>query len=142
MVILNTLSYHLAICKRWTEASEEDAMIVIWRQVRVIGTDEANDRAVLSEIEKMKEKNWDEYSAMKEFCSRNGSHSLGGLPLALVPAGTFMGQYDISLERYLELYKNANEKYNLESIIENLESVTPIREAQKSILTTWQISVE
>ena len=35
--------------------SEEDAMIVIWRQVRVIGTDKANDRAVLSEIEKGKE---------------------------------------------------------------------------------------
>ena len=54
-----------------------------------------------------------------------------------------MGQYDISFESYLELYRKANEKYyNLEGIVENFESITPVREAQKSILTTWRISVD
>ena len=68
--------------------SEEDTMIVLWRLVRVIGTDKADDQAVRVKIEKLKEKSWDEYSAMKELCSRNGAHSLGGLLRALVQAGT------------------------------------------------------
>ena len=122
--------------------SEEDAMIVLWRQVRMIRTDEADDKAVMDEIEKLGEENCNEYSAMKELCSRNWTHSLGGLPLALVQAGKFIGKYEYSFERYLELYENANEKYNLKSIMKNLENITPIRDEQRSILTTWQISVE
>ena len=79
---------------------------------------------------------------MKELCCANGAHSLGGLPLALVQAGTFIGRYEYSFERYLELYENANEDYNLKSIMKNLENITPIRDEQRSILRTWQISVQ
>ncbi len=122
--------------------SEEDSMLVLWRQIQVIETDDADDDAVLAEINKLKEEKPVEYYALKELCDDNAEHGLGGLPLALVQAGTYIGRFECSFEEYLNLFRNASRKEDLESIMENLVELTPIREAQRSIWTTWRISVE
>ncbi len=120
----------------------EDAMMALWRQGRVIENDDADDSRVMADINKLKEEDQVEYYALKELCGDDGAHSLGGLPLALVQAGSYIARFSCSFGKYLNLFRNANRKEELQSIMKNTVELTPIRESQRSIWTTWRISVE
>ncbi len=122
--------------------SAEDSMVALWRQSRVVQTRDASDDGVLKEIEKLATEDQDEHSALKELCGDDGAYSLGGLPLALVQAGAYIARFECSFREYQNMFKNANRKEDLQDIMKNTDELTVIRESQRSIWTTWKISVQ
>ncbi|KAK5689955.1 hypothetical protein LTR17_026104 [Elasticomyces elasticus] len=62
---------------------------------------------------------------------------LGGLPLAFVPAGAYVRETYMSVERYLTFYKNTWAR------LTELQDQYPFQEYQeRSVLTTWKMSWE
>ena len=120
----------------------EDAMVALWRRSRVIEAGDSDDDEVLREIEKLESDNDIEYRALKELCGDDGAYSLGGLPLALVQAGTYIARFECSFAEYLNQFKSANRNEAWQAIMNKTEELKSIRESQKSIWTTWKISVE
>ncbi len=118
----------------------EDGMVALWRRSRVIETRDADDNRVRSEIRKLERVEFEEYHALKELCGDNGAYSLGGLPLALVQAGTYIAQFKCSFAEYLHFIKCANKDWR--NVMNKTEELKSIRESQRSIWTTWKISVE
>ncbi len=119
----------------------EDAMVALWRQTRKIKTSDADDDRVTKAIKKLERADVDEYQALEELCGDEGGCSLGGLPLALVQAGSYMARFECSFEKYRNMLKNACRIEDMQDIMRNTEEVKPIRESQRSIWTTWKISV-
>ncbi len=114
----------------------EDAMVALWRQIRKIETSDANDDGLMNAIKELERDDKDEYQALKELCGDGGVGSLGGLPLALVQAGTYMGRFGCSFSKYLSIFKNAVKIEDMQDIMKNTEEVKPIRESQRSIWMT------
>ena len=121
--------------------SAEDAMVALWRHIRKIKSDVEDDNEVLNAIKKLENRNAEEYQALKELCRDEGEFSLGGLPLALVQAGACIAQFKCSVSEYLRMFKNANRIEKLLDIMRSTEDVKPIQESQRSVRTTWKISV-
>ncbi len=119
----------------------EDAMVALWRQIRKIKADVQDDHCVINAIKGLARDDPDEYRALKELCEEEGGCSLGGLPLALVQAGTYMAQFKCSIAEYLHMFMNANRIEDMRNIMKNTEEMKPIRESQRSIWTTWKMSV-
>ena len=67
-------------------------MVVIWRRIRVIENDGAKDGMSMAEINKLKTDNRMEYDVLKELCEMHGERNLGGLLLAIVQAGAYIGR--------------------------------------------------
>ena len=120
----------------------EDAMVALWRQIQKIEMGDADDAEVINSIKELERDNAKEYRALKELCGDEGGCCLGGLPLALVQAGTYMARFECSFVEYLHMFQNANRIEDMQDIMKNTEEVKLIRESQKSIWTTWKISVE
>ncbi len=120
----------------------KDAMVGLWRKVRKIRTDVAEDDGVMNAIKELERTDVPEYRALKELCADEGECSLGGLPLALVQAGAYMARFECSFSRYRDMFKNTNRIEGMQKLMRNTEEVKPIRDSQRSIWTTWKISVE
>ncbi len=120
----------------------EDAMVALWRRSQVIKTVDAEDDRVMKEIEKLKGDDEDEYRALKELCGDEGVYSLGGLPLALVQAGTYIDWFECSFGEYMNMFKTASRKEEFQDIMKKTEEMKPIQDWQRSIWTTWKISVQ
>ncbi len=120
----------------------KDAMVALWRQIRKIETDVADDDEVMNTIKDLEKDYMDEYRALEELCGDEGSCSLGGLPLALVQAGTYMARFECSFVEYLNMFENAKRMEEMKQLMRNTEEVKAIIESQRSIWTTWKISVE
>ena len=118
----------------------EDAMIALWRQIQKIESSEADDDEVMKEIGELEGSNLAEHRALKKLCGDDSGHGLGGLPLALVQAGSFIAQFKYSYAEYLNLFESANK--DRKDIMNKAEELKSIRESQKSIWTTWKISVQ
>ncbi len=93
------------------------------------------------EIQKLERNDPDEYRALKELCGDEGACSLGGLPLALVQAGTYIAQFRCSFAEYLSLFQNANRTADIHLVMRNTAEMKRIRETQRSVWTTWKISM-
>ncbi len=119
----------------------EDAMVALWRQIRKVETGDANDYQVMREIRELESADVNEYRALEELCGDEGGCSLEGLPLALVQAEMYIARWDCSFSKYLTMFKNANRKEQMQDIMQNTEDAKPIRESQRSIWTTWKVSV-
>ncbi len=119
----------------------EDAMVTLWRQVQKTESGDADDDKVMKEIQELEGVNQVEYCAMKKLCGGDSGHGLGGLPLALVQAGSFIAQFKYSFADYLDLFENVSNE-NWEDIMNKTNEVKQIRESQRSIWTTWKISVQ
>ncbi len=119
----------------------EDAMVALWRQIQKMETAHAADDKVMTEIKRLEVVDQAEHCALKKLCRDDGGHGLGGLPLALVQAGSFIAQFDYSFVEYLNLFESAN-KENWQDVLNNAEELKSIRESQRSIWTTWKISVQ
>ena len=117
----------------------EDAMVALWRQIRKMERDDADDCKVMSEINELKSIDQAEYRALKKLCGDDNGCGLGGLPLALVQAGSFIAQFNYSFADYLNLLESANK--NWQDAMNKTEELKSIRESQRSIWTTWKISV-
>ncbi len=121
--------------------STKDAMVLLWRRIRKLKTDVEDDDGVMNSIKKLQRDDAGEYRALKELCGDEGECSLGGLPLALAQAGAYIARFECSLVEYLKMFKNANSLEHMKHIMKNTEEVKPIRDSQRSIWTTWKISV-
>ncbi len=119
----------------------EDAMVALWRQIHKIKANFRDDDGVMNAIRELEKDNADDYRALKELCADNEVCSLGSLPLALVQAGTFIAQFKCSIVEYLCMFKNAKRVEDMQNIMKNTEDMKPIRESQRSIWTTWKMSV-
>ncbi len=119
----------------------EDAMVALWRQIRKIESGDADDEEVRTEIKELEVDDGAEYYALKKLCGDESGHVLGGLPLALVQAGSFIAQFKYSFAEYLELFESADHK-KWQDVMNRTEELKSIRESQRSIWTTWKISVE
>ncbi len=119
----------------------EDAMVAVWRQIRKTETVDADDDKVMKEIMELEDGDEAEYRALKKLCGGDSGEGLGGLPLALVQAGSFIAQFEYSFADYLDLFESAN-KEDWESVMNKTEEVKPIQDSQRSIWTTWKISVQ
>ncbi len=119
----------------------EDAMVALWRQIRKIRTDVEDDDLVMNGINVLERTDGAEYRALKELCGDEGRCSLGGLPLALVQTGTCMARFDCSIARYVNMFKSASKIEDMQDIMWTTDGVKPIQESQRSVWTTWQISV-
>ena len=93
-----------------TPLSAEDAMVALWQQVRKIETADVDDKSVMSEIKKLECEDQVEYFALKKLCGDDSGDGLGGLPLALVQAGSFIAQFQYSFAEYLNLFESADSK--------------------------------
>ena len=118
-----------------------DAMVALWRQIRKMETADADDDIVMKEIKELEGGNEAEYRALKKLCGDDSGEGLGGLPLALVQAGSFIAQFEYSFGEYLDLFESAN-KEDWENVMNKTEEVKPIQDSQRSIWTTWKISVQ
>ncbi len=102
-----------------------------WRcgdKLKKIKTDAADDDKVRKAIEELENDHPDEYQALKELCKDEVASSLGGLPLALVQAGTYMARFGCSFVEYLSMFKTANRMEDVRDIIRETEEVKQIRE--------------
>ncbi len=95
----------------------------------------------MDEIERLEGEDPVECSALKKLCADECGQGLGGLPLALAQAGSFIALFNYSFSEYLILLESADEK-NWHEFINKTEELKSIRESQRSIWTTWKISVE
>ena len=120
----------------------EDAMVALWRQIQKIETWDVDDDGVMNTIKELERDEVHEYQALKELCGDEGACSLGGLPLALVQAGSYMARFECSFAEYLNMFQNTNRSEVMQDIMKNTEEMNPIRESQRSIWTTWKISVQ
>ncbi len=120
----------------------EDAIVALWRQVQKIEAVEADDDGVMKDVKKLESADPEEYRALKELCGDERTCSLGGLPLALVQAGSYIARFDCSFAQYQNMFEKANRIEDIQNIMRNTDDVKPIRESQRSIWTTWKISVE
>ncbi len=120
----------------------EDATVALWRQIHKIETADADDDSVMTEIKEMKGANQAEYCALKKLCGDDSAQGLGGLPLALVQAGSYIAEFEDSFAEYLNLFESANKKEKWEDFMNEADELTSIRESQRSIWTTWRISVD
>ncbi len=118
-----------------------DAMVALWRQVRKIGADVVDDLGVINAIKELERVDTDEHQALKELSGDEGSCSLGGLPLALVQVGVYMARFECSFSKYRDMFENTNRIEDMQELMRNTEEVKPIQESQRSIWTTWRISV-
>ncbi len=119
----------------------EDAMVALWRQIRKIESGDADDDAVMTEIKELEVGDEAEYYALKKLCGDESGQGLGGLPLALVQAGSFIAQFKYTFAEYLDLFESVDHK-NWQDVMNKTEELKSIREYQRSIWTTWKISVE
>ncbi len=119
----------------------EDAMVALWRQIWKIERGDADDDEVMAEINKLEVADQIEYCALKKLCGDDGGDGLGGLPLALVQAGSFIAQFKYSFADYLNLFESTN-KEDWQDAMSKTEEPKSIRESQKSVWTTWKISVQ
>ena len=120
----------------------EDAMLALWRQVRKIERGDMDDDKVMAVIQELEGIDEAEYYALKKLCGDDSGQGLGGLPLALVQAGSFIAQFKYSFAEYLDLFESANRKEDWEDIMNKTEEVKLIQDSQRSIWTTWKISVQ
>ncbi len=120
----------------------EEAMVLLWRKIYKIERSEADDGDVMKEIEELECVDQAEYCALKKLCGDDSGHGLGGLPLALIQAGSFIAQFKYSFAKYLDLFEDANRIEDIQSFMENAGEVTPIQDTQRLIWTTWKINVE
>ncbi len=118
----------------------EDAMVALWRRIRKIEKDDADGDKVMTAINELKGVDQAEYFALKKLCGDEGGHGLGGLPLALAQAGSFIAQLNYSFRDYLNLLESANKDW--QDVMNKTEELKSIRESQRSIWTTWKISVQ
>ncbi len=103
-------------------------------------TADADDEKLKTEIKELEGIDQAEYCALKKLCGDDGRHVLGGLPLALVQAGSFIAQFEYSFADYQNLFQSAN-KEDCKDVMNETERLKSIRESQRSIWTTWKISV-
>ena len=149
-VIITSRQRQPQVCSRMKSEQElvleplcdEDAMVALWRQSQSVETSEKSDEEVMAIIKALEGKDRAEFSALKELCGGRGGHGLGGLPLALVQAGSFIRKFKYSFENYLSKFNDPNKKGDFQDIMMNTEDSIPIRESQRSIWTTWKISVD
>ncbi len=120
----------------------EDAMVVLWRYSRSVERGDANDDEVKSKMKELERSDANEYRVLKKLCGDEETYSLGGLPLALVHAGAYIARFECSFAEYLHLLENTNGREGMQDIMNVREEVRRIRELQRSIWTTWKISVE
>ncbi len=120
----------------------EDAMVTLWRQSRVVETGDADDEEVMNEIRELEGSDSAEYCALKEICGDDGAKSLEGLPLALVQAGNYIARFECSFAEYLDLFQSATKEEDLQNLMQKTVDLTPMRESQRSVWTTWRISVQ
>ncbi len=119
-----------------------DAMVALWRQVRKIKTSTEDDDEAMNTIVKPESDNITDYRALMELFGDEVESSLGGLPLALVQAGTYIVRFECLFSEYLNLFRNPGRTEDMYDILRSTEDSKPIRESQRSIWTTWRISVE
>ncbi len=121
---------------------KEDAMVALWRQIRKTKTSDADDDEVFREIKELERVNLEEYLVLQELCGDDGKCSLGGLPLALVQAGAYIAQFECSFADYRHTFENTSKLDEMQDIMNNTDQVKLIRKSQRSIWTTWKISVQ
>ncbi len=119
----------------------EDGMVALWRRSRVRETGDLNDDEVRRQMKKLELVNQAEYCARKKICGDDCGYGLGGLPLALVQAGSFAAQFECSFAEYLNLFESASME-DLPNIMNKTQELKSIRESQKSIWATWKISMQ
>ncbi len=93
--------------------SEEDAMVALWRQSQSIKTSEQDDEEVMTKIKELEGENQVEYHALKDLCRDEGGHGHGGLPLALVQAGSFIARFKYSFQKVLEFVQSCKQPRGL-----------------------------
>ena len=87
----------------------EQAMIVLWRLKENLLPSLIRDNQVREELEELKKNDYKEYCALSGLAGNVKEHGLGGLPLALAQAWSFMHKMRITFARYVELY-NQNKR--------------------------------
>lgn len=83
----------------------DKAMIALYRYKENISNGAALDGEVAERVAHFENANQTEYRALFELAGHKTEWGLGGLPLALNEAGSFIRRRKISFSKYLELYK-------------------------------------
>lgn len=110
--------------------SNQDAMVALWRRKEGKIRSKVSDDAVKNHITKMKSEELEEFEALKLL---SGNLGLGGLPLAIDQAGSFIRNRSMGYSEYLEMFKNEQKGgYSLPGI------ETP----EQTIWTTWKLNVD
>ncbi len=94
----------------------------------------------MSAIGKLKKEDKDEYRALKESCGDEAASSLGGFPLALVQAETYIARFESSLQEFRNVFMKMSRMGNLREIMKKSNDIKLIQESHRSIWTTWKIT--
>lgn len=89
-----------------------------------------DDCTIMDKVHDLEKTNRAEFYALVELCGHSGPSSLGGLPLGLIQAGTYMGQFKCSFSDYLSPYKWADGKAEVEESLRKSKDFAPVRSEQ------------
>lgn len=85
-------------------------MCLICRIVSCIHPEESDDATISDMVDGLEKIDQAEHYASVELFRLSGPKCLGGLPLALVQAGTYIRHLECTFSQYLNRYKEANRK--------------------------------
>lgn len=77
-----------------------------------------------------------EYGALDRIAGDERSYSLGGLPLALINAGSYCYGNEISFREYIDLYEEAQKVGDLKEAMDKARNYGIVTEYQLGIWTT------
>lgn len=100
------------------------------------------DPEILAEVERLRVYDRAEYQALIELAGRNELHGLGGLPLALAQAGSYIYRNGDSFVAYVHLYKLNRQNSGVTELFRKVEDSGLASEEQRCVWTTWRINVD
>lgn len=112
-------------------------MVVLWRWRNAKKCVSTSDEEALAQLELLKASNMKEYDALQNLIRS----FLGGIPLALLQAGSYIQQHRVLFFDHLHIYEAMRQRAALNPIMSTNEACEVLHDEQRSIWTTWKISL-
>ena len=117
-------------------------MIVLWRWKNNLLPSLVSDNQVRDELEALKNNDEVEYRALFGLAGNAKEHGLGGLPLAIAQAGSFVYKMCITFARYIELYNQKRKTANVTRVFIPVDVRGLEYEHQCTVWTTCECGYE
>lgn len=100
--------------------SERHAMEVLVRGLLGCPSETVEYQEVLDKLDEIRVRNPAEYDGLVELAGCKEKHGIGGLPLGLGQAGSYINRYQCSFLEYLQRYKDARRSASPERLFRHI----------------------
>lgn len=118
--------------------SVEMGGFMLWRWKNVKTNTMMTDEKVIAKIESLKQSNFQENKALNSLAGKLG---LGGIPLALLQAGSYVQQNNVSFLDYCQIYYEMRKRFDLKPIMLENKACEIKHFEQRAVCTTWKIKI-